>query len=263
MLLRLAIILISSFVLSGCALTPKRSGVEIMSYPTAKVIINGKEMGMTPYKNTSLSPGDSEVKLIAGDQQWQQKIKLQNNSNTVVDWEFGSQDNLSGGYVLYMEKTGDDKRAGILVNSFPNKSSVAIDGEIKGYSPLKIDDIGVGDRQITISFPGYKSTNVFIKAINSYQFVIENKLAEEEIETDDIQLEENPTAQLNNSITIKETETGWLRVRESSSSAAIEVGRVKPKEKYTLLEETTEWDKIDLGNGKSGWISAKYAEKSQ
>jgi uncharacterized protein YgiM (DUF1202 family) len=63
-------------------------------------------------------------------------------------------------------------------------------------------------------------------------------------------------------ITIKETETGWLRVRESANGSSTEVAKVKPGEKYKMLAEVTDWYQIDLGNGKTGWVSAKYAEKS-
>jgi uncharacterized protein YgiM (DUF1202 family) len=64
-------------------------------------------------------------------------------------------------------------------------------------------------------------------------------------------------------IKIKETETGWLRVRESSSSASKEVAKINPGATYTMLEETRDWYKIDLGNGTNGWISTSYGEKSE
>ena len=60
-----------------------------MSYPTAKVYINNKEMGSTPYKNLDLKPGENEVKLVAGIREWKKTIDLQNNINTVIDWQFG------------------------------------------------------------------------------------------------------------------------------------------------------------------------------
>ena len=51
-------------------------------------------------------------------------------------------------------------------------------------------------------------------------------------------------------------------MRESSSSSSKEIIRVKPGESYALLEEETDWYKIDLGSSKSGWISTTYAEKN-
>lgn len=264
MLKKFFILIIAAFFLSGCSLSPKKSGLEIMSFPVAKVFLNGKEMGSTPYKNMNLKPGENEVKLVSGNKEWKRKIDLQNNINTVVDWQFGEENNTDSGYILYLEKTGD-KKASLLVNSSPDKSTITIDGQVKGISPIKIGDIGEGDKQLSISFPGYKDINVFMKAINGYQLVVNTKLAMEKNDINKIieqQTEATSSLSVAKKITIKETETGWLKVRETDSSSAKEITRVKPGEIYTLLEEKTEWYLIDLNNGKSGWISSTYALKN-
>ncbi len=263
----LLLVLSSSLVLSGCSLSAKKSAVEINSYPVAKVYINGKEMGLTPYRNRSLSPGEIEIRLVTNDKSWTKKVKLQNNISTVIDWEFGQTDDQSGGYVLYLEKTGDKKKAGLMVNTSPNKSTVTVDNEIKGLSPLRISDIGQGDKHLALSFPGHKTMDVFMKSLKEYQLVVDAVLsedkvevAEEEIKIENPDLVSTPATVL---IKIKETETGWLRVRETDSSASKEVSRVTPGKTYPLIEEKTEWYKIDLGEGKSGWISSSYGEKSE
>lgn len=265
-------IILASFFLSGCSLSPKRSAVEINSYPIAKVYLDGKEVGMTPYKNRTLSPGEIEIKLVTNDSSWVKKVKLQNNVNTVIDWEFGKSEEESGGYILFLEKTGDKKNAGLMTMSNPSGATVLIDNEIKGFSPIKINTIGEGDKHLTLTFPGHKNADIFVKAIKGYQLVVEAIMGKENttiIENDQTQ-ESSPSAVLENSdliqslpkVTIKETETGWLKVREASSGASKEIGRVNPNESYDLLEEITDWYKIDLGSNKSGWISSKYAEKN-
>lgn len=262
MLKKFLLIIGCSIFLGGCSLIPQKSGIEVISYPTAKVFLDGKEMGMTPYKNGSLKPGEVEVKLTTNDKTWSKKIDLQNNISTVVDWEFGKEEKDSGGYILYLEKTGDNKKSGLLVNSTPEKASISIDGEIKGFSPLRIGDIGEGDKQMTISYPGRKSINVFMRAVKNYQLVVEGTLAEDILEIP----EPTPTEELQSNqktVIIKDTETGWLRVRETASSASPEIAKVKPEEKYPVLDENSEWVKIDLGDGKNGWISASYAVKSE
>lgn len=247
---------------------PKKSGIEIMSYPSAKVFLDNKEVGMTPYKNQGLKPGELAVKLITTDnKEWNRTVELKNNVDTVIDWEFGKDGQDQSGYIINMENTGD-KQTGMLVNAIPDKASVSIDGEIKGFSPIKIGNIGEGDKQITVSYPGYKSITIFVKAINNYSLIIEANLAQEKaaIANDTTPTpESSPSAQQTSPkimVTIKATETGWLRVRENPSTIGAEVGKVKPGEKYELLDENTEWYKIQLGTGKSGWISTKYAEKS-
>ena len=261
------LVLVSSLFLGGCSLSNKKSAIEINSYPVAKVFIDGKEVGLTPYRNRTLNPGEIEVKLVTNDQTWVKKIKLQNNISTVVDWEFGDSEENSGGYILYLEKTGDKKNAGLMVNTSPNKCTVTIDNEVKGLSPIRIADIGEGDRHLTLSFPEHKSLDVFMKSLKEYQLVVDATLAEDKVEvTQETKQEENPdlvSAPATVLIKIKETETGWLRVRESSSSAAKEISRVNPGETYPMLEESTDWYKIDLSGGKSGWISSSYGEKSE
>ena len=64
-------------------------------------------------------------------------------------------------------------------------------------------------------------------------------------------------------VLIKETPTGWLRVRGEPSTVGAEVGRVNPGEKYTLLEEKDGWFQIEYEEGKNGWISGQYAEKTE
>ncbi len=264
---KILILLLASVFLSSCSLSQKKSGLEIISYPAAKVYINNKETGSTPYKNLNLKPGDNEVKLVVGTREWKKTVELQNNINTVINWQFGDNEGGSSGYILYLEKTGD-KKASLLVNATPNKSTIKIDGEVKGLSPLKVSELNDGDRQLTISYVGHKDINVFMKAISGYQLIVNAKLAEEKNKVEQVV---EPKNEANNSelsvdqgqkVKIKETETGWLKVRELNSSSSKEVTRVNPGESYPLLDEKNDWYKISLGNRGEGWISASYAEKN-
>ncbi len=262
------LLIISSLFLGGCSLVSRKSAIEINSYPVAKVFLDGKEVGMTPYKNRSLLPQEVEVKLMTNDLEWSKKIKLQNNISTVVDWEFGKDNKTSGGYILYLEKTGDKNKAGIMINTTPAKSTVVIDNEVKGLSPIRISNIGEGDKHLALSFPNHKTIDIFMKSVLEYQLVVDAILPQEEIivepeeeKTESISTEIGNISTVN--IKIKETETGWLRVREASSGASKEVARVVPGKSYPLIDENTDWYKIDLGEGKNGWISASYGEKSE
>jgi len=252
------------FLLGGCGLISKKSGVEIVSTPAAKIYIDGKDAGMTPYKNNSLLPGEIDLKLLTQEGiEWKKKIKLFNGINTAVNWKLAEKEDESGGYILYLEKTGDKNKAGLMVNASPDQSVVYIDGEIKGFTPMRIDSIGEGDREITVSFPGRRNTNIIVKALNGFRLVLDTSLPEEQLP---ITPTEIPTPQVTNSLSqtkvmIKETETGWLRVRQSASNSSAEIDRVKPLSIYPLLDEVVGWYKIDLGNSKVGWVSSNYAEK--
>lgn len=65
-----------------------------------------------------------------------------------------------------------------------------------------------------------------------------------------------------NTVSVTETETGWLNVREGASTATNIITKIDPGETYEFLEENEggTWYKI-MVDDKAGWISAKYAEK--
>lgn len=260
-------VLITGLLLSGCSLPIKKAGIEIMSQSVARVYIDGKEAGNTPYKNTTLKPGLVTIRLEDGDKSWEREIELKSGVTTIVDWELAEKTSESAGYILYLEKTGDETKSGLLVNASPDKTAVAIDDVIKGVSPVRLPDIGVEDKKITLSFPGYKTINVFIKAMPGYQLLMEAKLAKEEAldleqmsEFEQIEIS-TPSGQMSQIIEIQETGVGWLRVREASSGASAEIDKVNPGERYELLEESDDWYKIKLEDDKEGWVSASYVEK--
>lgn len=252
-----------SFFLFGCTFGIKRSALEVYSSPEAKVFVNGKEVGSTPYKNTAMSPQAVEVKLNVGTKQIIKKINLKNGLTSVLDWKFDDNGD-DGGYVLNMENTGSEK-CGLLINSIPSQATITVDNQITDFTPKRIDDLGTGEKHVAISFPGFQSSNLFLRTTTGYNLVVETKLIKDNQVIAPIE-EETATASAmttanKNEILIKQTETGWLKVRESNNGSSNEVAKVNPGEKYEMLEEDNGWIKIKLTDGKTGWISAKYAEK--
>ncbi len=63
------------------------------------------------------------------------------------------------------------------------------------------------------------------------------------------------------SVRILSTETGWLNVREGPSTRYPRIGRVLPGEVYPFLEQQSGWYRIDLGEGKAGWVSGTYVRE--
>lgn len=60
-------------------------------------------------------------------------------------------------------------------------------------------------------------------------------------------------------VEVSNTETGWLRVRATPSSAAAEITRISTGERYYQLEEQSNgWVKIKLNDGREGWVSKQY-----
>ncbi|MBU1117744.1 PEGA domain-containing protein [Patescibacteria group bacterium] len=246
----------SALFLGGCGF--EKTGIEIASQPIAKVYIDGKESGMTPYKNNSMEARKIDVRLDDGKGGiWEREIGLESNVTTVINWSFGDKINGGFGYILSMEKNGD--KGSILVNSVPGGSSIRIDGEIKNNSPAIIEGIGEGDIKVSVSYPGYKSVNLIVKMVKGYRMVIDTKLQKEESITN-IENVETTINQRTTKILIKETGTGWLRVRESADSNAKEISRVTPGESYDMVSEDVDWYQIKIGET-FGWISTKFGEK--
>lgn len=212
-------------------------------------------VGMTPYKNNNLKPGINKIKLDDNSGNiWEREIKLENNISTVINWDFS---NNGSGYILSMEKSGG--KSSLLVNSIPSNAAVSVEGELKGYTPIKINNLESGDKNVVINYSGHKAVDLIVKILDGYQLIIDSKLKTESIAEKNIV---TPSPIINkNSLLIKETETGWLRVRQEANNNSPEIGRVKPKEKYEILSENKDWYQIQFEASASGWISAKYAEK--
>jgi hypothetical protein len=256
---KILLILLVSFSLSGCSISNKKTSIEIMTNPSAKIYINGKNEGDTPYKSNNLKPGEIDLKLEYKDITVNKKIKLKDGLGSVVYWDFGENEEESGGYVLSMEKTGNKKTIGLIVSAIPTESTLSVDDKNVDYAPKKIDDLGEGDKKITVSFPSYKSANIFTKGIKGYRLIIETKLAKEKVIEEVIK---EPPVSLAEKImvVIKDTETGWLRVRQTSSVLGKEIARVNPKESFELLEENDKWVKIKLKENQEGWVSINYVD---
>lgn len=69
-----------------------------------------------------------------------------------------------------------------------------------------------------------------------------------------------PTPELVKKIKVLRTPTGWLNVRNGPGTSFDQIIRIYPGEKYKFLDEKDDWYKIELKDGKEGWISSEYAE---
>lgn len=62
-------------------------------------------------------------------------------------------------------------------------------------------------------------------------------------------------------VLIKDTETGWLNVRQGPGKQYLILVKIYPGEKYPFLEEKNNWYKIELKDKTQGWILSDYATK--
>ncbi len=263
--MKMRLVLILSLLLGGCSLRPIKTEIEIVTSPVAKIIIDDKEMGTTAstYKNDGLKPGEISLKLVPEDENlmtWSGKVKLNNLVATVVSKNFGVEEKYSSGYVMYMEEIGKKEEPALIVNSKPADAAVAIDGQIKGLTPNKIEQVVEGDRGVVVSFPGYESQTIFVKMRKGYQVVMDVQLALKKYdEAEEVSQEDLPLIEVEK-VEIKETGTGWLRARSEASLSGVEVAKLDVGSTYELLNKSqTDWYEVKIDGDINGWISAEYA----
>ena len=138
---------------------PKTAGVIIATNPASIVFVNGEELGRTPVDNKKLEPGEAIIKLIPESFEtpltpYETKIDLTPGIQTAIKWDFGETAEKSGGEVISYEKADKDDTS-LAIISVPDTAQVAIDGQVKGFTPFKTSSISPGKHTIVVSFEGY------------------------------------------------------------------------------------------------------------
>lgn len=244
------------------------AGLRIESTPTSLVYIDNVQLGQAPLEKI-FKPGEVTLKLIPTSTSlsltsYQTKVRLTANTYTVVKRDFSDSDLTSSGEVVNLEPQSGKLASLAVITSSPDSASVILDGQPQGFSPLLIPSIPAGDHQINISAPGFTPRTVSAKAVLGYKLNINVKLASLPTPSPSPTPEATASATLKKPyVEIKDTPTGFLRVRQEPNTGAKEIGRVKPGEKYPLLEKISSWYliKVDLNATSSGWISSQYADK--
>jgi len=280
-----------SFFLTGCNFPlakKKKAALKIFSNPQATVFLNGNHMGQTPFSDETLKPGEYKVKLIPSSQNktlfnWQGIVRLNSGIMSIIKRDLAETEEQSSGYTLSLEPMTEKDKVKIVVISTPDSVVVNLDGEPKGFTPLVIDDVIVGDRLLTLSSNGFQEQKIQAKAIKGYKLIINAQLAKKSVAKNEKieEKEASKSAELNEDliktekasgsakiskpyIKVKKTPTGWLNVRSEPSTAGKEetvLIKIYPGEKKRFIEANKSgWYKIEYGKGKQGWISSRYVE---
>lgn len=275
----LTLILIALFVLIGIVfysiryLKPKPAGLKINTTPVSSVYINGVFMGKTPYTGTNpvsqiglkLIPDNSTDKTLFP---YETKINLVSGIQTVVDREFGGSEELSSGDVISFDKIGGES-TGLVVVSNPDNSQVWIDGKNAGFTPFSTTSILSGTHKISVKNNGYSDRTLNIKIIPGLRLTLFAKLSKA------VEPTPSPTPVPESEkvyVIIKDTPTGFLRMRTEPGKLGEEIAELKPGSKYLFLDRdatSSGWFKIQyqnpapgLPNGIVGWVSNQYSSLS-
>jgi len=272
----IVVILAAGFFLFFNKQSTKFSALQINSLPQAKVFLDNKEMGKTPYSDEKLKPGEYTLKLEPLEDgidlslvSWTSKIKLTAETMTVVNWQMGETENASEGETLSLEPASDKSLTELaVITSNPDSVEVSLDNQKKGNTPLILKDLTAGDHELILSKSGYNQRIIPIKTIQAYRLTISAQLSQSEEGSPSAEKEKETEKEASDSATpqkatavIKETETGWLRVRFEPTLNASEAAKVNPGDEFPLLDEKEGWTQIEYEKGQTGWVSSEYVEK--
>ncbi len=259
-------------------LNSKKEGqLRVFSHPGAAVFIDNTMKGNTPYDN-SLKEGEYLLKVIPDSvatqaASWQRKITILTNTLTVVDTQLESTDVASSAEVYWLSQNkgfGTGKESNLSIETEPSGALVYLDNDEKGISPLVLSKLTPGNHELSIFMPGFARRTKKINLNPGYQLNGFVKLPIDPSQAPKYQQIENPnlatpaavlSTQSSASVTILDTPTGWLRVREEPTLNASESGRVNPGQIFPLTGEEDGWYKIKFETTKEGWISSEYATK--
>ncbi|OIP83196.1 hypothetical protein AUK04_03640 [Candidatus Roizmanbacteria bacterium CG2_30_33_16] len=253
--------------------------LKVLVSPSASVFMDNVAVGKTPFED-KFKVGEYLLKLIpegnaTDTASWQSKIKIYKNTRTYVNMELGSSDISTSGEVFTSVKMTTPVKSGygeVMVETEPQGAIVYLDNDEKGVAPVKLENVLKGDHEISVFMPGFFRRTQKINIDPGYQVNAKFKLAidqsqtpkveEKKTATDEASLKEaSVDIKTGKQVTIKETPTGWLRVREEPNAEASESAKVNPGDKFDILGEEAGWIKIEYEKNKTGWISGQYVDR--
>lgn len=246
--------------------------LKIISSPTASVFLNSALIGKTPYED-KYKVGEYLLKLIpettaTDTASWNGKINIYKNSLTYVNRELGSSDIASSGEIFTTAKmTKKPQNAGsgeVYIETEPQGAIITLDSDEKGVAPAIMENVLRGDHELSVFMPGFFRRTQKVNVDPGYRVNAAFKLAIDQSSslakaTEDKQATDSAKT-TKTKIIIRDTPTGWLRVREEPSLNASESGKVNPGESFDLIDEQDGWYKIKI-DGKEGWVSSQYSSK--
>lgn len=266
--------------------------LSVSTTPKATVFLNEAQLGTTPFSDNKIEVGEHRLRLVPEDQAlsaWESQITIQSGALTVIKWNFAATESASSGEAVWLEEMADKEEVALAVVSLPDQAVVKINGQPRGFAPLLLEDLTVGEYQVIIDSLGYEERLITAKTVAGRKLIINVQLAQqvENIQIDsEADLTPTPEAEVTptpNSDTptpspkltprptqegdslarpyvkIKETGTGWLNVRVTpggSKIARVDVGQTFPY----LNEKKSGWLKIEYEPGKEGWVSGAYVD---
>ncbi len=93
------------------------------------------------------------------------------------------------------------------------------------------------------------------------EFVSKKSISDAASSAQDSGVEKIATNEVKTTVRVKDTFTGWLNVRETPGGKVID--KINPGESYPVIDQDSSSYRIELKDGKSGWIAKEYATLQQ
>jgi hypothetical protein len=269
---------------------PKQGELRVDSQPVATVFLDNKNIGRTPYKD-KIDAGEYTIKLVPESATaqltgWQGKVVVGQNLLTFVNANLSESELTTAIDVVWLEKISS-KLSELSITTNPDGATVLVDDVSRGVTPLSMSDITAGDHTVSITSVGFLARSLKIKTTQGYRLIANLKLAlsgaspvpeaspstvpspsGKGTPTPKLTPAKSATSSASKTadpakpfVVIKDTPTGYLRVRLEPSTGATEAGRVNPGEKYTIMDSKNGWYQITFDGTNAGWVSGQYTDK--
>lgn len=264
----------------------KQGELRVESASAVGIFLNDKHLGRTPFRD-KVTAGEYTIKLVPeGTAQqlasWQGPITVGANLLTYVNADLSESELSSAVDVLWLEKISG-KNSELSITTNPDGATLLVDDESKGITPLTTTDVAPGDHSVVLRSQGFMDRTLKIKTTPGYRVIVNLKLAlatgsaipqgggspapgvglpgssaSTKTATSSAGGGMEPAKPF---VIIKDTPTGFLRVRMGPTTDATEAARVNPGEKYHMVDSQNGWYQINYDGANSGWISGQYAER--
>ncbi len=261
---------------------PKEGELRVDSSPETTVFLDDKNIGKTPYRD-KVQAGQYTLKLIpdstTSQTQWQGRVTIGQNLLTYVNADISDSELTTAVDIVWLEKI-TSAQSELAVTTNPDGATVLVDDVVKGVTPLSIQDIAAGDHDVSITSVGFLTRTLKIKMTPGYRLLADLKLAlspgsSTSEATPEATLTPVPTGKTKTStqsgaqktppakpyVVIKDTPTGFLRVRVDPSTTATEAARVNPGDMFTIVDSQNGWYQINYDGTNNGWVSGQYVDK--
>ena len=119
------------------------------------VFVNDKLLGTTPFYSNAIKSGNVEVSIRNDDRTFDINLNLEPNTETILNRELGPNRDFGAGDTVWVERSKDTPSMSVI--SDPVGALVKLDGEVKGETPITINNIKVGEHDLEISKDGFES----------------------------------------------------------------------------------------------------------